>query len=83
LATKIQLATPRLLSIPILCDRAFFQNFELSRRAAIALCQLIGNVLVDFCFDPMVAVANLHRLGEIPGTDQTPDVCVTKLDAFF
>ena len=31
----------------------------------------------------MIAVTDFHRLWEIPCADQSPDVCVGKLDAFI
>ena len=39
------------------------------RGSAVTLCQLVSNVSVDLCFDPMIAVADLYRLRKVTGTD--------------
>jgi hypothetical protein len=42
----------------------------------------VGNVLIDLGLDPVTTIANLDRLWEVTGTDQTSDMRVAKLDAF-
>ena len=48
---------------------------------AVALSEHVGDVGVDFLVDPMIAIANLHRLGKLASAYQPPDVRVGKFDA--